>query len=151
LLVVAAPLAAACGLAAARATVKGVPLVVPASQSISSERFRVSPSDIDGAMCLPLAGGTTALVVTVGSGGTAGDIGWAIYVRGSAGYRVALVRGGYKLSLGRAGGDLVETDPVYRKNDPNCCPTGGFDHTQWHWNGTRFVVARTWHDQTYKP
>ena len=72
-------------------------------------------------------------------------------VGGPGGYELALVRGGYKLSIGRTGSDIVETDPVYKSKDPNCCPTGGFDHTQWHWNGTKFVIARTWHNGTYKP
>ena len=37
------------------------------------------------------------MVVTVGSGGTAGDIDWAIYVSTAKGYELSLVRGGYKL------------------------------------------------------
>ena len=130
---------------------KAVPLVVPASQSISSEKFEVSPKDADGVICIRLPGGVTAMAVTVASGGTAGDVDWAIYVDGKGPLRVALVRGGYKLSLGRIGNDIVETDPVYKTKDPNCCPTGGFDHTRWHWNGTKFAVSRTWHDQTYQP
>ena len=35
--------------------------------------------------------------------------------------------------------------PVYRRNDPNCCPTGGFDHTLYRWNGRKLVVDRTFH------
>jgi len=127
---------------------KAVPLVVPASQSISSEKFEVSPKDADGVICIRLPGGVTAMAVTVASGGTAGDIGWAVYAAGRNGYRLVLVRGGYKLGLSRAGSDLVETDPVYERNDPNCCPTGGFDHTRWHWTGTAFTVAKRWHDSS---
>jgi hypothetical protein len=114
---------------------------------MSSTPFRADPKLVDSVICLSLPGGRTAMALTIASGGTAGDTSWAIYV----GSRLALVRGGYKLSLGRRGSDLVETDPVYRSNDPNCCPTGGFDHARWHWDGTKFVVARTWHDTTYKP
>ena len=146
-----APVAAACGIATARAAVKAVPLIVPASESISGESFRISPSDVDGVTCLRLPGGVTAIVLTVASGGTAGDVNWAIYVKGKGPLRVGLVRGGYKLSLGRIGSDIVETDPVYKKNDPNCCPTGGFDHTQWRWTGTKWAVAKTWHNKTYNP
>jgi hypothetical protein len=64
---------------------------------------------------------------------------------------VALKGGGYKLALARAGGDLVETQPVYTQNDPNCCPTGGFDHRRFHWNGTKFELARAWHTKTFRP
>jgi hypothetical protein len=49
---------------------------------------------------------------------------------GAGRWRVALARSGYKLGLFRLGGDLAGSQPIYRKNDPNCCPTGGFDHTR---------------------
>ena len=49
----------------------------------------------------------------------------------------------------RKGGDLVSTQPIYRKEDPNCCPTGGFDHERWHSNGSRFVRIRLWHTKSY--
>ena len=146
-----APVAAACGIATARAAVKAVPLIVPASESISGESFRISPSDVDGVTCLRLPGGVTAIVLTVASGGTAGDVNWAIYVKGKGPLRVGLVRGGYKLSLGRIGNDIVETDPVYNKNDPNCCPTGGFAHDRYHWNGTRFALIRSHKTKSYTP
>jgi len=139
--------AAVCTLAAAQATVRSRRLTIPGSASISSESFRADPKLVDSVICIPLAGGATAMALTIASGGTAGDTAWAIYV----GSKLVLVRGGYKLSLARRGTDIVETDPVYKSKDPNCCPTGGFDHTQWHWNGAKFVVARTWHNGTYKP
>src|SRR5438128_1680586 len=69
----------------------------------------------------------------------------------SAGWRVGLKGGGYKLGLSRAGGDPVVSQPIYKKNDPNCCPTGGFDHVRYHWNGTRFAKARAWHTKAYRP
>jgi hypothetical protein len=140
----------ACNTAAARAAVKSSRLTMPASQSISGEAYRISPNDVGGVICLPLPGGRRAMVVTVASGGTAGDIAWAAYVAEPRGWRLSLVRGGYKLGLVRKGGDVVATDPVYKANDPNCCPSGGFVHQQWHWNGKRFVVVRTWHDSAYQ-
>ena len=140
----------ACNTPAARAAVKSSHLMVPASQSISGEAYRISPSDVDGTICLKLPAGKQAMVVTVGSGGTAGDIDWAIYVSTPKAWKLSLVRGGYKLGLVRKGADIVETDPIYKKNDPNCCPSGGFAHTRWHWNGQEFVVVRTWHDSKYQ-
>jgi hypothetical protein len=142
---------AACSLATASATVKNQRLTIPGSASSSGSPFRADPTLVDRVLCVPLPGGRTAMAVTIASGGTAGDTSWAIYVGGPGGYELGLVRGGYKLSIGRTGSDIVETDPVYKSKDPNCCPTGGFDHTQWHWNGTKFVIARTWHNGTYKP
>jgi hypothetical protein len=143
----------ACGTAAAQAAIRASKVVVPAAQSISSEPFRVSPDQVDGVICLSLPGARRAMIVPVASGGTAGDIGWIAFVAAphSGGYRVSLVRGGYKLGLVRKGADLVETDPVYRANDANCCPSGGFDHVRWHWNGRGFAAERSWHDRTYQP
>jgi hypothetical protein len=113
---------------------------------------RVDAGLIDTVICFDLTGdGRRDLAVTIASGGTAGDVGWLAVVTTSRGRRVALARSGYKLGLLREGRDLVETQPIYRKDDPNCCPTGGFDHTRWHWNGRRFVDARRWHTRSYRP
>ena len=147
----AVPLAAlTCNLASAKAVVRSTHLTVPASQSVSGGAYRISPGDVDGTFCIPLPGGKKAMVLTVGSGGTAGDIDWAVYVSGGGAWKLALVRGGYKLGLIRKGADIVETDPIYRKNDANCCPSGGFAHTRWHWDGRRFRVVRTWRDSNYR-
>src|SRR5262249_54100299 len=123
--VLAVPLIA-CNLAVAKAVVRSSRLTVPASQSISGEPYRISPADLGGTICIPLPGGKKAMVVTVASGGTAGDIDWAVYVSSGKGWQLSLIRGGYKLGLVRKGSDIVETNPVYKKNDPNCCPSGGF-------------------------
>ena len=147
----AVPLAAlTCNLAAAKAVVRSTRLTIPASQSGSGGPYRISPGDIDGTICFPLPGKRQAMVLTVGSGGTAGDIDWAVYVSSAGGWKLALVRGGYKLGLVRKGADIVETDPIYKKNDPNCCPSGGFAHTRWHWNGRKFTAVRAWRDSKYQ-
>jgi hypothetical protein len=138
-----------CTTKAAKTAIATGKVVVPASQSISSQSYRLDPSGVDGVICLSLPGGKTAMAAPIDSGGTAGAIGWVVFVGGPGPYRLALVRGGYKLGLVRVGSTFVETDPVYKKQDPNCCPSGGFDHTSWRWNGHRFVVARRWHNQSY--
>jgi hypothetical protein len=83
-------------------------------------------------------------------GRDAGDIAYLVFVATPSGWRLVLAQGGYKVGLFRADGDLFDSQPVYRKKDPNCCPTGGFDHRRWHWNGKRFVVVRRWHDESYR-
>jgi hypothetical protein len=93
--------------------------------------------------------GRTDVAFTIFSGGTAGDIAWVALRRTSDGWRVAVFRRNlYKVGLRRAGDELVETQPVYRANDPNCCPTGGFDHRRFRWAKSAFAVVRSWHERS---
>ena len=139
-MIVAAP---PCTVAAARAAILRDRLKV---QMLGDSPTRVDPASVDELVC---AGQTMA--VTIASGGTAGDIGFVLFRRTASGWRVALARGGYKLGLFRVGADVVESQPVYRKNDPNCCPSGGFDHVRYRWNGSTFAVARSYHTKSFRP
>ena len=110
----------------------------------------------DRVMCHDFTGdGRPDLAVTIASGGTAGDVRFAVFrsvpFEGGPGWQVVLDRNGYKLGLFRVGDDLVSSQPIYGKNDANCCPTGGFDHLRFHWNGRGFVVARSWHTRSFRP
>ncbi len=94
--------------------------------------------------------GQTDMAAVFFSGGTAGDVAWVAFRRVGAAWKLELSRlREYKLGLKAAGGDLVETQPVYLKGDANCCPSGGYDHVRFHWNGTRFLAARRWHTATF--
>jgi hypothetical protein len=100
-------------------------------------------------LCFDATGdGATDMAVSLFSGGTAGDVGWVFFAAKPDGWRLAGSSTGYKLLLRRAGTKLEVVQPVYRKNDPNCCPTGGFDHTLFGWNGKRLVAGRTWHTKS---
>jgi hypothetical protein len=95
--------------------------------------------------------GNTDMEATFFSGGTAGDVAWVVFVRAGPSWKLAFARlDDYKLTLSFRGSDIVETLPVYRKDDGNCCPTGGYDHRRFHWNGTKFVLARYWHDKSWQ-
>ena len=158
LLAVSAALAAAasapagtaeCSRSTANAAIRAAKPHVP---SLAGGSVLVTPKEVDGLLCLDFTrDGRTDLAFTVASGGTAGDVAWVALARAKSGWRVVHSQGGYKLGLYRVGTDLVDSQPVYRKTDPNCCPTGGFDHTRWHWNGTRLVLARTYHTSSYRP
>jgi hypothetical protein len=140
---------ARCGLATARAAIASTHLRM---KLLGDSTTRVDPKSADQVICFDFTrDGRLDVAVTIASGGTAGDIGFAVFRATAAGWRVALARDGYKLGLFRLRGDLVGSQPVYRKNDPNCCPTGGFDHVRYHWNGARFVVARSWHTRSFRP
>jgi hypothetical protein len=138
-----------CGPATARAAITATH---PRVKMLGETAQRIDPNSVDKVICFDFTrDGRTDVAVSIASGGTAGDVGFVVLRRTPAGWAVALEGGGYKLGLTRAGHDVVETQPVYRKNDANCCPTGGFDHRRFHWNGTRFVLARSWHTKTFRP
>ncbi|HZO63142.1 MAG TPA: hypothetical protein VFB35_09200 [Gaiellaceae bacterium] len=139
----------ACTAAAAKRAIAATGLRM---KLLGPDPVRVDPASADQVLCHDFTrDGRTDLAVTIASGGTAGDIGFAVFRAVPGGWRVALARGGYKIGLFRLGGDVAGSQPVYRTNDPNCCPTGGFDHVRFHWNGTKFVVARAWHTRTFRP
>jgi hypothetical protein len=100
----------------------------------------------DQLVCFDANGdGLTDMAVSLFSGGTAGDVAWVFFVAKGDGWRLAGSGAGYKLAIRPAGKQLEAIQPVYRKNDPNCCPTGGFDRTLYAWDGRRLAAARSWH------
>jgi hypothetical protein len=140
---------AACDRAKARAAIASTHLRMTL---LGDSPTRVDPGSADQILCHDFTrDGRLDLAVTIASGGTAGDIGFVVFRATPSGWRVAQAMGGYKLGLFRVGSDLASSQPVYRKDDPNCCPTGGFDHRRYHWNGARFVVARNWHTRSFRP
>jgi len=140
---------APCNLAAAKRAIATTHLRM---KLLGDSTVRISPSSADQVFCHDFTrDGRVDIAVTIASGGTAGDVGFAVFRSTPTGWQVALARNGYKLGLFRVGGDLLSSQPVYRQNDPNCCPTGGFDHVRFHWNGRRFVVARSWHTRSFRP
>jgi hypothetical protein len=138
-----------CNLAAAKRAIAATKLRM---KLLGDSTVRVAPSSADQVICHDFTrDGRIDIAVTIASGGTAGDVGFAVFRSTPTGWQIVLARNGYKLGLMRAGGDLVSSQPIYRKNDPNCCPTGGFDHVRYHWNGKRFVVTRSWHTRSFRP
>jgi hypothetical protein len=103
---------------------------------------------VDRLICHDLTGdGRVDMAFTVFSGGTAGDTAWVVMRKTARGWTVGFAElHAYKVGLSRRGASLVESQPVYRKDDPNCCPTGGFDHRRLRWTGRRFAIVRAWHD-----
>ncbi len=139
----------ACGRAVAKQAIRATHLRMTL---LGDRPTRVSPAGADRVICHDFTrDGRLDLAVTIASGGTAGDVGFAVFRSTGSGWEVALARSGYKLGIFRIGDDLVSSQPVYRKHDPNCCPTGGFDHVRFHWNRLRFVVRRSWHTSAFRP
>ncbi len=64
------------------------------------------------------------------------------------GWRLALTRQGMPLLPFK--GDVIASKKVLRPNDPNCCPTGGWDHERLHWSdGSLRVVDRFHTDDVF--
>lgn len=85
----------------------------------------------------------------VASGGTAGNTNWgAIFGRadGSPG-RLAAWRDAYKIAIAVTRGDPEVLNPVYGRDDPNCCPSS-FNATRFHWNGQKFKVQSSKRSKT---
>ena len=139
----------ACGPASARAAVRATHLK---TKLLGPDLARVDPKSVDQVICFDFTRDRRVdVAATIASGGTAGDIGIVVFRASATGWKVALTSGGYKLGLARIGGDVVATQPNYKTNDANCCPTGGFDHVRYHWNGSRFAKTRVWHTKTFPP
>jgi hypothetical protein len=146
LLVTASP-AAACSTAAARTAIAQT----KPRLALVADKVLITPDQTDAVLCFDLtADGRTDMAVSLFSGGTAGDVGWLVFVPDGARWRLTGSGSGYKLRLLRRGSRLEVVQPVYRKQDPNCCPSGGFDRTLYRWSGTRLVVARVWHTKTFR-
>jgi hypothetical protein len=84
-------------------------------------------------------GSQTMVVSLIGPGNT-GLIEWAVF-RWTGDAWEFVIKQPAASSITAAGSDIRQTLPVYRPDDPRCCPSGGTKTRIWHWNGTRFTVS----------
>jgi hypothetical protein len=92
--------------------------------------------------------GRPETVVTIFSGGTAGDI--AFYVltgEGSGLHSIKSSNREYKIGVKVVGGKLQVTRPLYGAQDPNCCP-GHLEITTYRYDGVRLVSASRVRERT---
>jgi hypothetical protein len=136
--------ATTCSLATARAAIRATKAEVPTVASPIEPPARADPALADRVVCFD-----GVLAVSIASGGTAGDIAWLAFVRAGSGWRILKAAGGYKLGIFRLGDELEVVQPVYRRRDPNCCPTGGFDRVLYRFDGRALVVTRRWHTRRF--
>ena len=139
----------ACSIAAAKTAIKQTKVKMVL---LGGAPVQVDPKSVDGVLCYDFTrDGRTDMAVSIASGGTAGDIGIVVFRASSKGWQVALKNPGYKVGVFQVGGDVVTSQPIYLKNDPNCCPTGGFNHDRYHWTGSKFLLVKSYKTKTYKP
>lgn len=99
--------------------------------------------------CVSVTGKEHDLEFDVSSGGSAGFISWVVYRQTSSGWKLAdWMSGTGPMPVAFLHGDLVVTVGVYEPQNPMCCPSGGYNHREYHWNGVRFAKVRSWHTAT---
>ncbi len=88
--------------------------------------------------------GTRDVLYTIFSGGTGGAFVWGLIAADGAEPKVVTTGGGgSKLAIDRLGSRPQILNPIYRRGDGNCCPSGGARIRTFRWNGTRLVLAST--------
>jgi hypothetical protein len=132
---------APCSLASARAAIRATK---PRFPSLAGGTVLADPAQADYVVCF-----NGAMAVSMASGGTAGDVAWIGFAPSGHGWRFLKAEGGYKLGLFRSHEQLEVVLPVYKRSDPNCCPTGGFDRAFYKFDGTTFIVTELLHTKTF--
>lgn len=85
--------------------------------------------------------GQDEAVVPIASGGTAGDIGFAVFTLRNGALDELLSKAEGRVALDVEEGQLVETQPIYGPDDPNCCPSQ-LRKIYYRWDGDALVPER---------
>ena len=89
------------------------------------------------------------MAVSLASGGTAGDVDWIGFAPAGGEWRPVKAVGGYKLGLYLYHDELEVVLPLYKRSDPNCCPTGGFERAFYRFDGKHLVVTELLRTKTF--
>lgn len=68
---------------------------------------------------------------------------WLAFRRHYSGWTLIFRRKTQAVDLGLGGDSIEEWEPIFRANDPDCCPSGGQTYRLFHWNGKQFVLSAT--------
>jgi hypothetical protein len=100
---------------------------------------------ISSLRCFDFTGdGTRDVLFSVFGGGTAGNGAWGLVVADGGTHKLTNYGGGGSdLGIDRRGSRPQVINPIYRRGDPNCCPTGGFRIRTYKWNGRRLRLEST--------
>jgi len=105
----------------------------------------VNDGGVDRLLCFDATGdGTRDVLYTISGGGSGGAFDWGfIAADGSEPRVVTRGGGGSRLGISRRGRRPEVANPIYRRSDANCCPSGGARIRTFRWNGTRLALAST--------
>jgi hypothetical protein len=94
-----------------------------------------------------LAGGQPVMIVPIASGGSGGVFTTLLFttLRGATRFVAPLQSASGHLDVYLDGGRIVVKRPVYKANDPNCCPSG-FRYERATLRGTTLVVLDRWNE-----
>jgi hypothetical protein len=85
--------------------------------------------------------GNSEDIITIFSGGTAGDIAFFVLTgEGSGLHPIKASNSEYKIGVNVVAGKLQVTRPLYGATDPNCCPAH-LEITTYRYDGVRLVSA----------
>ena len=83
--------------------------------------------DPDRILFVDISGdGQEEAIISLFSGGTAGNLGLLVYTAANGAPILADSTGGYKIGGTADGSRLKITEPIYQGWEPNCCPSGFF-------------------------
>lgn len=85
--------------------------------------------------------GADEAVVLIPSGGTMGNIGFLVYTMEGSDLRLLLDRLGIWVAVEIEGKQLIQVQPLYSADDPECCPSQ-LKRTYYEWDGSALVVDR---------
>jgi hypothetical protein len=96
---------------------------------------------ITAVRCADLTGdGRRDVAWSKSGGGSGGDVQWGVVYERRGQRRVARFSGHtHYVHLRIRGRRVLIDSPIYRPEDPNCCPTGGTRTESATWNASRFV------------
>lgn len=96
--------------------------------------------------------GGVAMAFTREVTGSAGTIGWGVFVAEGRKWRLAFVREHEtQVGIKAQGRELLRSQPIHRPGDANCCPTGGATIEAYRFRGGTFVKIGESHDPNPHP
>jgi hypothetical protein len=103
---------------------------------------------VDRLICRDFTGdGRRDMAFTRAVTGSAGTIGWGIFIADKRRWRLALVREDEtQVGIKADGRELLRSRPIHRPGDANCCPTGGATIEAYRFEGGRFAKVGESHD-----
>lgn len=98
------------------------------------------PDPVLGVLCGAFTGpGSSAMVVMLGAPTCWSPQQWMVFTSANGAWNLVLTEHRFSFPVVAVGSTLRETNPVFRRGDPRCVPSGGKHSRIWRWDGSRLV------------